>query len=136
QFVGNWPGFGASDKALVEARIYRKAGFVHVPHQPPPILTDESATLIALAGSSQHSPDPFLLFTLPQFAPVAPQLSAPFPEPKASPSITLLPASEDRKDQKRGEISGQVFDDANGDGVHEAGEVGLAGQRVFLDLNC
>ena len=32
-------------------------------------------------------------------------------------------------------ISGTVFNDANGNGVQDAGEKGLAGQTVFLDLN-
>ena len=34
-----------------------------------------------------------------------------------------------------GEISGTVWNDANGNGVHDAGEGGLVGQNVFLDLN-
>ena len=34
-----------------------------------------------------------------------------------------------------GSIGGSVFDDLNGNGVFEAGEPGIAGQRVFLDEN-
>jgi hypothetical protein len=34
-----------------------------------------------------------------------------------------------------GTIGGVVFDDLNGNGVREAGEPGLAGQRVFIDAD-
>jgi hypothetical protein len=33
-----------------------------------------------------------------------------------------------------GGISGAVFNDANDNGVQDAGEAGLAGQQVFVDL--
>lgn len=139
QFVVSWPAFEPVGTVFLAARIFRKPAVASPPNTPrplPPSLPVDTAIRIALVQAVQRPADPFTLFQPPRPEPVQRQLPVRFPEPKAAPSLTLLSASEDRADRKRGEVSGLVFDDANGDGVREEGEAGLAGQRVFLDLNC
>src|SRR6266487_3640874 len=60
------------------------------------------------------------------------------PQPAANPiAVTLAPGEQrtgvDLASSRLGAITGQMFVDLNGDGVHDAGEPGMDGQRVFLD---
>ncbi len=48
------------------------------------------------------------------------------------PLVGLL---EDRTLLSGGSISGRVWDDSNANGIHDPGELGLAGRTVFLDLH-
>ncbi len=60
------------------------------------------------------------------------------PQPPANPIGVTLAPSEQRTDvdlasSRLGTILGQMFVDIDGDGVHDAGEPGVNGQRIFLD---
>jgi hypothetical protein len=48
---------------------------------------------------------------------------------------TTVVAGKDFGNFQLATISGTVFNDLNGDGIHDPGEPGLAGWTVFLDLN-
>ena len=67
----------------------------------------------------------------PTPTPTDPVIGTPSPTPTPTSTPTPVPPA----DAAFGKVAGRVFDDANLDGVAAAGEVGVKGAKVFLDLN-
>jgi hypothetical protein len=141
QFIVNWPGAGNSGQDEILARIYRKpapvAPAILPPSLPvsPPVAGEDPAIGIALERSTTRRAETPIPFFLPLTELPPPQGPVQFEPVRSLLPTPGAPGPEEQELRKMGEISGEVFLDLNGNGIHDEGEPGLAGQVVFLDLN-